>query len=362
MTIGVPKELKTGEKRVALTPAGALALTREGHGVLVEAGAGSGSGLDDAQFEASGAKVVASAEEVWGQADLVLKVKEPLPNEYPFLREGLLLFTYLHLAACPELTRKLMNTGVTAIGYETVQDEDGELPLLVPMSEVAGRMAVQVGAWLLETVNGGRGVLLGGVPGVSPAEVVVLGAGVVGTNAAKIAAGMGAHVTVLDIAPRRLRYLDDVMHGRVTTLHSHVANIERMVEAADLVIGCVLVPGAPAPRLVTEAMVREMKSGAAIVDVAVDQGGCVETIHVTSHDEPTYVQHGVVHYGVPNMPGAVPHTSTWALTDVTLPYVSKLAGLGLRRAVEEDPTLARGVNVRDGRVVHPGVAAASLGV
>ena len=356
MTIGVPKEIKAGEKRIALTPAGVLTLTREGHAVLVETGAGTGSGLDDAQFEASGAKVVASAEEVWRQADLVLKVKEPLTSEYPVLREEVVLFTYLHLAACPELTRALMAAGVTAVGYETVQDEDGGLPLLVPMSEVAGRMAVQVGAWLLETVNGGRGVLLGGVPGVSPAEVVVLGAGVVGTNAAKIAAGMGAHVTVLDIDPRRLRYLDDVMHGRVTTLHSHVANIERMVEVADLVIGCVLVPGAPAPRLVTEAMVGEMKPGAAIVDVAVDQGGCVETIRVTSHDEPTYMQHGVVHYGVPNMPGAVPHTSTWALTDVTLPYVSKLAGLGLRRAIEEDIALARGVNVQDGRVVHPGVA------
>ena len=356
MTIGVPKEIKAGEKRIALTPAGALTLTREGHAVLVETGAGIGSGLDDAQFEASGAKVVASAEEVWRQADLVLKVKEPLTSEVPFLREEVVLFTYLHLAACPELTRALMAAGVTAVGYETVQDEDGGLPLLVPMSEVAGRMAVQVGAWLLETVNGGRGVLLGGVPGVSPAEVVVLGAGVVGTNAAKIAAGMGAHVTVLDIDPRRLRYLDDVMHGRVTTLHSHVANIERMVEVADLVIGCVLVPGAPAPKLVTETMVGEMKPGAAIVDVAVDQGGCVETIRVTSHDEPTYIQHGVVHYGVPNMPGAVPHTSTWALTDVTLPYVSKLAGLGLRRAIEEDIALARGVNVQDGRVVHPGVA------
>lgn len=361
MTIGVPKEIKIGEKRVALTPAGARALAREGHVVLVEEGAGSGSGLDDAQYVASGAKMVASAEEVWERAELVVKVKEPIQSEFPFFREGLLLFTYLHLAACPELTRALMDTGVTAIAYETIEEEDGDLPLLAPMSEVAGRMAVQVGARALEAGSGGRGVLLGGVPGVLPAQVVLLGGGVVGANAAKISLGMGARVTVLDISPRRLRYLEDVMHGRLTTLHSHAGNIERVVVDADLVIGCVLIPGASAPKLVTESLVKEMKPGAAIVDVAVDQGGCVETIHVTSHDEPTYVQHGVVHYGVSNMPGAVPHTSTWALTDVTLPYVSKLAGLGLERAMEEDRVFARGVNVREGKVVHP-VVAESLAV
>jgi len=330
MTIGVPKEIKIGEKRVALTPAGARALAREGHVVLVEEGAGCGSGLDDAQYVASGAKMVASAEEVWERAELVVKVKEPLPDEFPSFREGLLLFTYLHLAACPELSRKLMDTGVTAIAYETIEEEDGDLPLLAPMSEVAGRMAVQVGARALEAGSGGRGVLLGGVPGVPPAQVVLLGGGVVGANAARIALGMGANVTVLDISPRRLRYLEDVMHGRFTTLHSHAGNIERVVKDADLVIGCVLIPGASAPKLVTEALVKEMKPGAAIVDVAVDQGGCVETIHVTSHDEPTYVQHGVVHYGVSNMPGAVPHTSTWALTDavsythLTLPTILRV--------------------------------------
>ncbi|MFH1008107.1 MAG: alanine dehydrogenase [Candidatus Latescibacterota bacterium] len=356
MTIGVPKEIMNGENRVGMTPKGVFWATGNGHSVLVEQNAGSGSSLEDAQYVASGAEIVSSAAEVWARADLIVKIKQPIPSEYPYFRDGLILFSFLHLAANRELTWALMEAGMTAIAYETIEEEDGELPLLAPMSEVAGRMATQVGARMLETGSGGRGILLGGVAGVGPAHVVVLGGGVVGINAARVALGMGAQVTIMDVVPRRMRYLEEVLHGRFTTLHSYSVNVQPAVRDADLVIGCVLVPGAPAPTIVEERTVMEMKPGSAIVDVAVDQGGCVETIHVTSHDNPTYVLHGVVHYGVPNMPGAVPHTATWALTAVSAPFVLDLAGLGLDAAVSSDRVFARGVNVRAGKVVHPVVA------
>ena len=355
MKIGVPKEIKPMEFRVAMTPGGVESLVRRGHEVLVEKGAGVGSGMPDAEYEAAGARLV-SAEEAWG-AELVVKVKEPLPEEYKYLRPGLLLFTYLHLAASRELTEAMVQSGVTGIAYETVQLEDGSLPLLVPMSEVAGRMATQVGAYYLEKPMGGRGILLGGVPGVAPASVVILGGGTVGTNAAKIALGMGAQVYVLDVNHRRLQYLDDVFGGRLITLTSTEANLKKVVQFADLLIGAVLIPGAKAPKLVTREMVASMKEGAVIVDVAVDQGGCVETIRPTTHDDPTYLVDGVVHYGVANMPGAVPRTSTFALTNQTLPYVLKLAEKGLE-ALKEDPALLKGLNVHAGRLTHPAVAEA----
>ena len=355
MRIGVPKEKKPMEFRVAMTPGGVKSLVRRGHEVLVEKGAGVGSGMSDAEYEAAGAKLV-SAEEAWG-ADLVVKVKEPLPEEYKYLRPDLILFTYLHLAASRELTEALLKSGATAIAYETVQLEDGSLPLLVPMSEVAGRMATQVGAYYLEKPMGGRGVLLGGVPGVAPASVVIIGGGTVGTNAAKVALGMGAQVYVLDVNHQRLQYLDDVFGGRLITLTSNEANLNKVVEFADLLIGAVLIPGAKAPKLVTREMVSRMKEGAVIVDVAVDQGGCVETIRPTTHENPTYVVDGVVHYGVANMPGAVPRTSTFALTNQTLPYVLKLAEKGLE-ALKEDPALLKGLNVHRGHLTHPAVAEA----
>jgi len=355
MKIGVPKEIKPMEFRVAMTPGGVESLVRRGHEVLVEKGAGVGSGMSDAEYAEAGARLV-SAEEAWG-AELVVKVKEPLPQEYKYLRPGLLLFTYLHLAASRELTEAMLASGVTGIAYETVQLADGSLPLLVPMSEVAGRMATQVGAYYLEKPMGGRGILLGGVPGVAPASVVILGGGTVGTNAAKIALGMGAQVYVLDINHQRLQYLDDVFGGRLITLTSTEANIKKAVQFADLLIGAVLIPGAKAPKLVTREMVATMKEGSVIVDVAVDQGGCVETIRPTTHDQPTYVVDGVVHYGVANMPGAVPRTSTFALTNQTLPYVLKLAEKGLE-ALKEDPALLKGLNVHAGRLTHPAVAEA----
>ncbi|WP_337844864.1 alanine dehydrogenase [Thermus sp.] len=355
MVIGVPKEIKTLENRVALTPGGVESLVRRGHTVLVERGAGGGSGLSDAEYERAGAHLV-NRDEAWG-AELVVKVKEPLPEEYRFLRRGLILFTYLHLAADEALTRAMLESGVTGIAYETVQLPDGSLPLLIPMSEVAGRMAPQVGAEFLEKPKGGRGVLLGGVPGVAPASVVILGGGTVGTNAAKIALGMGAQVTILDVNHKRLQYLDDIFGGRVVTLTATEANIKKSVQHADLLIGAVLVPGAKAPKLVTREMLPLMKEGAVIVDVAVDQGGCVETIRPTTHAEPTYVVDGVVHYGVANMPGAVPRTSTFALTNQTLPYLLKLAEKGLD-ALREDPALLKGLNTHEGRLTHPGVAEA----
>ncbi|WP_027882770.1 alanine dehydrogenase [Meiothermus rufus] len=355
MVIGVPKEIKTLENRVALTPGGAHSLVRRGHTVLVEQGAGLGSGISDAEYQKAGAELV-SAAEAWA-ADLVVKVKEPIAEEYRHLRPGLILFTYLHLAADEALTRALLAGGTSAIAYETVQLEDGTLPLLVPMSEVAGRMAPQVGAAALEKPHRGRGVLLGGVPGVAPASVVILGGGVVGINAAKIALGMGAQVTILEVSKARMQYLDDVFGGRVITLASTEANIAASIRHADLLIGAVLIPGAKAPKLVTREMLSSMKEGAVIVDVAVDQGGCVETIHPTTHANPTYVIDGVVHYGVANMPGAVPRTSTFALTNQTLPYLLRLAEKGLE-ALCDDPALLRGLNTHQGRLTCLGVAEA----
>jgi alanine dehydrogenase len=356
LTVGVPRERKIDEHRVAVTPDGVRELRRHGVPVLVESGAGADSAITDQEFAAAGAEVVAGAEDVWRRAGLVVKVKEPQPDELGLLRPDLVLFTYLHLAAYPEVAEALLTAGTTALGYETVQLPSGELPLLAPMSEVAGRMAVQIGAHFLERHNGGRGVLLGGAPGVQPGRVVVLGAGNVGWNAAWVAAGMEAEVNLLDLDLDRLRFVDQIHKGRITTLASNHGTISRTVPEADLVIGAVLVAGRRAPTLVTEDLVRSMKQGAVIVDVAVDQGGCVETIHETSHRDPIYERHGVVHYGVGNIPGAVPHTSTHALTNATLPYVSTLARLGLDEALEERAALAAGLNVAGGKVVHPAVA------
>ncbi|HQK94513.1 MAG TPA: alanine dehydrogenase [Armatimonadota bacterium] len=356
MIVGVPTEIKDGEQRVAITPDGVATLTSDGHRVLVQAGAGAGAGIDDDQFASAGAVTVPSAEEVWGTSDLVLKVKEPVPQEYPLLRRGQVLFTYLHLAAGRELTLALLESGIVAIGYETVQLDNGTLPLLVPMSEVAGRLAVQAGARALEAHSGGRGILLGGVPGVAPADVAIIGAGVVGSNACTIAMGMRANVTVLDKSHDRLRYVQDTMHGNVITVIATPLSVARAVSYADLVIGAVLVPGASAPRLVTEAMVAAMKPGAAIVDVAIDQGGCVETMRPTSHSNPVFIHSGVVHYGVTNMPAAVPRTSTWALTNATMPYAQALAALSWERAAALDPALRRGIQIVDGQVVYDAVA------
>jgi alanine dehydrogenase len=357
MRIGVPKEIKAEEKRVAITPSGVAALRAQGHQVTVERGAGLGSGITDLQFRRAGARV-ATAREVWTRAEMVIKVKEPLPGEYQYLRDDLILFTYLHLASSRVLTRALMRSGVTAIAYETIQLEDGSLPLLAPMSEVAGRLAVQVGAWCLETQNGGSGVLLSGASGVRPGKVVVLGGGIAGGNACQVAVGMGAQVSVIERNPNRLRYLHDVLGGHLTTLMSNRANIEQAVRDADLVIGTVLIAGAKAPRLVTRRMVRSMRPGSAIVDVSIDQGGCVETARPTTHRKPIYVEEKVVHYAVTNMPGIVPHTSTHALTNATLQYALALATRGLRNAVADDPALRRGVNVRRGRITHEAVAEA----
>lgn len=359
MIVGVPKEIKNNENRVAVTPAGARAFVTAGHRLLVQRGAGEGSGFPDQAYAEVGAEVVDTAEEVYARSDMILKVKEPLPPEYNLFRPGQVLFTYLHLAPEPQLTRALMEREVTAVAYETVQLDNGALPLLTPMSEVAGRMAPQIGAHLLERPQGGRGVLMGGVPGVPPADVVIIGGGVVGTNAAKIAVGLGASVTILDVNLDRLRYLDDIFRGDVVTLVSNERNIASAVQRADVLIGAVLIPGARAPKLVSEDMVRTMKSGSVIVDVAIDQGGSIETCdRVTTHDNPTYVRHGVVHYSVANMPGAVPRTSTLALTNATLPYALALAGRGFEEAVRRDPALARGVNVYRGKVTYRAVAEA----
>ncbi|MDX2170763.1 MAG: alanine dehydrogenase [Deltaproteobacteria bacterium] len=355
MRIGVPKEIKAEEKRVAITPSGVAALTAQGHQVWVERGAGLGSGITDQDFRRAGARI-AAAREVWGRAEMVMKVKEPLASEYRYLRRDLILFTYLHLASSRPLTRALMRSGCTAVAYETIQLEDGSLPLLAPMSEIAGRLAVQVGAWCLEAQNGGSGVLLSGASGVRPGKVVVLGAGIAGTNSCQIAIGMGAQVSVIERNPNRLRYLHDVLGGHLTTLMSNRANIEEEVRGADLVIGTVLIAGAKAPRLVTRRMVRSMRPGSAIVDVSLDQGGCVETARPTSHRKPIYIEERVVHYAVTNMPGIVPHTSTYALTNATLQYALSLANRGLRRAVHDDPALARGVNVMHGKITHEAVA------
>ena len=357
MVVGVPKEMKVAEQRVALTPAGARALSDAGHDVLVETGAGTGSGFRDEEYAAAGARL-ADVSEVWDKALLVLKVKEPVAEEVARIREGQTLFTYLHLAPVPDLVRALQRRGVLAIAYETVERADGSLPLLTPMSEVAGRLAIQEGAHYLGRAYGGRGIMLSGVPGVPPGNVVVLGAGTVGLNAARIALGLGADVSLLDINLDRLRHADDLFGGRVVTVASNAFNIEQVTQRADLLVGAVLVAGARAPRLVTEALVRRMKPGAVIVDVAVDQGGCIETIHPTTLLEPVYSLHGVLHYGVTNMPALVPRTSTYALTNATLPYALDLARKGAERAVRESPELARGVNIWRGRVVYPAVAAA----
>ncbi len=359
MRVGVVKEIKPYENRVALTPAGVTAMVTAGHEVYVEKDAGKGSGFEDEAYVACGARVLPTAADVFATCDMIMKVKEPLPPEYELFREGQILFTYLHLAPEPELTRKLMEKKVVAIAYETVELPNRSLPLLTPMSEVAGRMSVQIGAHFLEKAWGGRGILLGGVPGVPPAEVVILGGGTVGTNAAKMAMGLGANVTILDISADRLRYLDDVFYGRLKTLMSNEYNIAEAVARADLLIGGVLIPGARAPKLVTEAMVKNMKPGSVIVDVAIDQGGSIETIdRVTTHKDPIYEKHGVIHYSVANMPGAVPRTSTFALTNVTLPYALQLANKGWRRALQENPALAKGANVVGGHVVYEAVAEA----
>src|SRR5580658_3790250 len=356
MIIGVPKEVKDHESRVGITPAGVKSLTEAGHKVLVETHAGELSALPDDEYQSAGAEIVGSAHNVWGNADMVVKVKEPVEKEYGFFREGLVLFTYLHLAPIPDLTEKLLTKKVTGIAYETVRDRAGTLPLLTPMSEVAGRMSVQVGAAYLEKEHGGRGVLLGGVPGVPPGNVVIIGGGIVGTNAAKLALGMGARVTLVDLNLNRLRELDDIFGGRLYTLASNSYNIGRAVRDADLVIGGVLIPGAAAPKLVTKAMVAKMKKGAVIVDVAIDQGGCIETARPTTHSDPSYVVDGVVHYCVTNMPAAVPNTSTLALTNATFPYVMKLAQSGAQKAVGADDGIAEGVNTWLGTLTYEGVA------
>lgn len=356
MIIGVPKEIKDNEARVALTPAGAKALVETGHTVLVETNAGALSSFTDAEYQNAGAEIVGEAGHVWGKSDLIIKVKEPIEPEYKFFREGLVLFTYLHLAPLPVLTDKLLESKVIGIAYETVRDRANTLPLLTPMSEVAGRMSVQVGAAYLEKEHGGRGILLGGVPGVPPANVTVIGGGVVGTNAAKIALGMGARVTLIDMNLNRLREIDDIFCGRIFTLASNSHNISQAVREADLVIGGVLIPGAMAPKLVTKKMVAEMKKGAVVVDVAIDQGGCVETAHPTSHSNPSYVVDGVVHYCVTNMPGAVPHTSTLALTNSTFPYLMRIAKFGAKEALKQDAGFAEGLNTYLGTLTYKGVA------
>jgi alanine dehydrogenase len=356
--VGIPKEVKDSEYRVAATPEGVRELTRAGHDVVVEAGAGVGSALPDAEFEAAGAKILPDADGVFEAADMIVKVKEPQPQEYQRFREGQVLFTYLHLAADKGLTEFLMERGVASVAYETVQLPDGRLPLLAPMSEIAGRIAPHVGANYLEKPYGGRGVLMGGAPGVAPAEVVVLGAGMAGLNAAWIAAGMEADVVVLDRNVDRLRHIDQIQRGRIRTIASSALAIEQLVTDADLVIGAVLIPGARAPHLVSREMVAAMRPGAVIVDISIDQGGCVETSHVTTHSDPVFVVDEVVHYCVGNMPGAVPRTSTYALTNVTTPYAIAIATLGLEAAIREDPALAAGVNVYAGSITNQGVAEA----
>jgi alanine dehydrogenase len=358
MLVGVPAETKDSEHRVAITPDGVRELAQHDVSVVVQRGAGKNSAITDSEYEAAGASIAAGAAEVWERADLVCKVKEPQPDEFDLMREGLVVFTYLHLAAYPDVAKGLLAHNVTGVAYETVQLESGALPLLAPMSEVAGRMATQIGAHYLERENGGRGVLLGGAPGVRPGRVVVLGAGNVGWNAAWIAAGMEAEVILLDKNIDRLRWVDQIHQGRILTLASNRGTVERALADADLVIGAVLVPGGRAPMVVSEAMVRGMRERSVIVDVAIDQGGCVETIHETTHSHPVYEAHGVIHYAVGNIPGAVPHTSTYALTNATLPYLLALASNGLREACRRDPALALGVNTYMGRVTHEAVAEA----
>ncbi|MDQ1000697.1 alanine dehydrogenase [Neobacillus niacini] len=356
MIIGVVKEIKNNENRVALTPAGVVSFVQAGHKVLVEKGAGIGSGFVDVDYTQAGAELIESAADVWNQSEMIMKVKEPLASEYKYFRPGLVLFTYLHLAAEPALAQALKDSGVIAIAYETVS-VNRTLPLLTPMSEVAGRMSAQIGAQFLQKFNGGKGILLAGVPGVSRGKVTIIGGGIVGTNAAKMAIGLGADVTIIDLSADRLRYLDDIFGNQIKTLISNPFNIAEAVKEADLVIGAVLIPGAKAPKLVTEEMVKTMKPGSVIVDVAIDQGGSVETIdHVTTHDNPTFEKHGVVHYSVANMPGAVPRTSTMALTNATVPYALQIANKGVVKAISENPALKLGVNVANGEVTYEAVA------
>ncbi|GAB6137203.1 alanine dehydrogenase [Halanaerobaculum tunisiense] len=356
MIIGVPAEIKNNENRVGITPPGVEALTGEGHEVIIEKEAGVGIGILDEDYVEAGAKIEADKEKLFADSDMIMKVKEPLPEEYDLFKEGQILYTYLHLAAEEELTKILREKNIVSIAYETVELEDGSLPLLTPMSEVAGRLATQEGAKFLEKPKGGRGVLLGGVPGVSPAKVVVIGGGIVGVNAAKMAHGLGADVTIMDVDPAQMRYLDDIFHGDVKTRMSNKYNIYEEVTEADLVVGAVLIPGAKAPSLVTEDMIKDMKEGAVITDVAIDQGGCVETTYPTTHDDPVFTKHGVVHYSVANMPGAVARTSTYALTNVTLPYAIDLANKGYKDALLDDPALLKGLNVYEGKVTYKGVA------
>ena len=357
MLVGIPKEIKNNENRVSCTPAGVFALCKAGHKVIVEASAGAGSGFSDEEYKEAGA-MIASVEEVFAKADLIVKVKEYLPSEYHYLREDQMVFTYLHIANDPEFAKALINSKTTSIAYETVRNAKGGLPLLTPMSEVAGRMAVQVGATMLQKNNGGRGLLLGGVPGVFPAEVVVIGGGTVGLNAAKIACGLGAIVTIFDINAERMGYIDDISNGTIHTAYNNEYNLRRALKTADLVIGAVLVPGAKAPKIVTEDMVQTMKKGSAIVDVAIDQGGCIETSdHITTHDDPYFEKYGVMHYSVANMPGAVPRTSTMALSNATLPYLLKLADKGTE-ALKSDPGFLQGLNTYQGHVTYKGVSEA----
>jgi alanine dehydrogenase len=358
MKIGIPKEIKTNENRISLVPAGAEALVAAGHTVVVEASAGLGSGFSDAQYRAAGAQIAVDADAVWATSDMIVKVKEPIEPEWKRIRPGQVIFTYFHFAANEQLTRAHLASGAVCIAYETVELPSRELPLLTPMSEVAGRMAVQEGAKYLEKLNGGRGILLGGVPGVPPAKVVIIGAGVVGVNAAKIAAGMGARVVILDISLERLRYLSDVMPANVQLIFSNRHNLLEQIANADLVIGAVLIHGAVAPKLILREDLKKMRSGAVIVDVAIDQGGCVETMHPTTHEDPVFIVDGVVHYGVANMPGGVPITSTLALTNATLPYVLKLANKGYQRALKETPALLNGLNIINGKITHRQIAEA----
>jgi alanine dehydrogenase len=354
--VGLPKEIKDNEYRVGLTPAGVRALTDAGHKVIVQKSAGEGSGFEDNLYQRAGAQIIESADDVWTQADMIVKVKEPIQPEYHRMREGQLLFTYLHLAPDKKLTDELLTRKVIGIAYETITDRRGGLPLLTPMSEVAGRMAIQVGAHYLEKMSGGRGILLGGVPGVPAARVVIIGGGVVGTNAAKIAVGMGAHVTIIDNNVDRLRELDDIFLSKISTLASSAYMIHDAISQADLIVGAVLVPGASAPKLITRSMLKDVPNGAVIVDVAVDQGGCIETTHPTTHSDPTYYVEGVLHYCVANMPGAVPRTSTFALTNATLPYAVKLANKGFLRAISSDEGLEAGVNTYSGHCTYEAVA------
>ncbi|TVQ71157.1 MAG: alanine dehydrogenase [Balneolaceae bacterium] len=358
MLIGVPKEIKSHENRVALLPSGALALTRKGHKVMVEAGAGEGSGFPDEAYEMNGAQIVGDAEKIWAEAEMIMKVKEPVGPEYKRMREGQIVFTYFHFAASEALTKAVMDSSCVAIAYETVESPDRSLPLLIPMSEVAGRMSVQQGAKYLEKAQGGRGVLLGGIPGVKPGNVLILGGGIVGVNAAKMAAGMGANVTIMDISLPRLRQLDDFMPRNVTTIYSSEANIRERLPYLDLVIGGVLIPGAKAPKLITRDMLKLMRPGTVIVDVAIDQGGCIETARPTTHDDPIYIVEDVIHYCVANMPGAVPYTSTVGLTNATTPYAVQIADKGWKKALRENRDLVPGLNVAHGEVTHKDVAGA----